>query len=129
MKESSKNWLRIAKYDLKTADINFKADQYIACIEKCHNSLEKLLKGLISENDESPKKVHDLLLLASQAHITNLQSDIQSIFDELNDMYMSTRYPDEFLEIEQEISKPKTQDLLSKTKETFKWLEQKIKEK
>ncbi|MDA0773172.1 MAG: HEPN domain-containing protein [Cyanobacteria bacterium] len=40
MKKITQNWLKIAKYDLKTADINFKAGQYLASVEKCHNALE-----------------------------------------------------------------------------------------
>ncbi len=126
MKPSTENWLRIAKYDLKTAEVTFKAGQYLACVEKCHNALEKLLKGILQEQGKSIKKIHDLLALASEAVIGNLQQDLKQTLDELNDCYMHTRYPDEFIEMEQEISKPKSKDILTRTKKIFIWLEKSI---
>jgi HEPN domain-containing protein len=65
------------------------------------------------------------LRLASIAVLENLKVEIQELLDELNDIFMATRYPDEFLEIEEKITKEKCLDLLEKTKETFKWLEKK----
>ena len=96
MKKDSENWLKIARYDLKVADDCFKAANYLTCLEKCHNALEKLLKGIISENSLETRKIHDLLRLASEALLTNLQTEALDLFQELNSIYMSTRYPDEF---------------------------------
>lgn len=99
MSKASENWLKIAKYDLKTAMVNFKAGQYLAAVEKCHNSLEKLLKGIITDNGQVPSKIHNLLKLTSEALIENLQEEIKALFNQLNQIYMSTRYPDELEEI------------------------------
>ena len=53
MKPQTKNWLKIAKYDLKAAKDNFKASNYLKVVEACHSSLEKLLKGIIVEHGKS----------------------------------------------------------------------------
>ncbi len=126
MKKDSENWLKIARYDLKVADDCFKAANYLTCLEKCHNALEKLLKGIISENSLETRKIHDLLRLASEALLTNLQTEALDLFQELNSIYMSTRYPDEFEVILEQLDKSRTETILNKTKRTFTWLEKKL---
>ncbi len=128
MKDSTQNWIKIAKVELRAADSLYKDANYIKSIEHCHAALEKMLKGLISEKNEIPAKIHDLLKLASVAILENIKIETKDLFDELNEIYMSTRYPDEFVEVEKEISEPKTKDILEKTKKTFKWIEKKIEE-
>jgi len=126
LKKDTYNWLKIAEYDLKAAQVSFDGAMYLTCVEKCHNSLEKLLKGIITEHGQIPSKIHNLLKLTSEALIDNLQEDIKSLFNELNQVYISTRYPDELTEIEELLSKPETEKILKATKEIFKWLEKKI---
>lgn len=127
MRRATENWLRIAKAELKAAQSLFNDSNHIKSTEHCHAALEKILKAIITENEQVPAKIHDLLKLASIAIIENLQIEVQDLLDELNDIFMATRYPDEFLEIEAKITQEKNLDLLEKTKETFKWLEKKIK--
>ncbi len=126
MKEASANWLTIAKKDLKVANDNFGMANYLTCIEKCHAALEKLLKGIITENNNSPSKVHNLLRLAGEAVIINLQEDTKKLFDELSDCYISLRYPDDYYEVEQEYNQEKTKHILKETKRVFTWLESKL---
>jgi HEPN domain-containing protein len=73
MKRATENWLKIARYDLKVADDNYKLENFITVVEKCHSSLEKLLKGIITENNQEPNKIHDLLRLSSEAMVTEIQ--------------------------------------------------------
>ncbi len=128
MQTSSENWLKIAKYDLKVAGDCFKSKNYIAAVEKCHNALEKLLKGIITESNREPAKVHDLLRLASEALITNLQSDAKDLMQELNMIYINTRYPDEFDMIYEQLDKNESEKLIKQTRSLFKWLEKKLTE-
>ena len=46
MKIKSANWLKIARYDLRAAELAFGVGLHLTCVEKCHSSLEKLLNGL-----------------------------------------------------------------------------------
>lgn len=126
MKPETENWLKIAKSDLKIAELCFKNNCHSKTIEQCHACLEKLLKGIIAErNDIQPPKIHDLLELVSRTLISNIQDDIKTLFDELNDLYISTRYPDNF-DIIENISKGRSADILKQTKEVFKWLQKQI---
>lgn len=126
MKKQTENWLKIAKYDLKSADLNYRGGQYLTAVEKCHNALEKLLKGIITENNDTPSRIHNLLKLAAEALIDNLKEEIKILFTELNHYYSNTRYPDDFVEMEEEISEPTTKKILDDTKGVFKWLEKKL---
>jgi len=126
VKEASANWLTIAKKDLKVAQDNYKIENYLTCVEKCHAALEKLLKGIIAENNNSPSRIHNLLRLASEAVISNLQDDTKKLFDELSDCYISIRYPDEYYEVEKEYNQEKTNQIPKETKRVFSWLEKKL---
>ncbi|MFZ4084927.1 MAG: HEPN domain-containing protein, partial [Vampirovibrionia bacterium] len=54
MKKDTDNWLKIAKYDLRAAQVSFDGEMYLTCVEKCHNAVEKLLKGIITEHGKVP---------------------------------------------------------------------------
>jgi len=71
---------------------------YLTCIEKCHDALEKLLKGIITENDKQPLKIHDLLRLVSEALV------------------------------EKSLDEVETGRIFKETKRIFSWLEKKLKQ-
>ena len=127
MKKATENWLKIAKRDLKVAEDNLALKNYTTTIEKCHAALEKLLKGIITENNQIPNKIHNLLKLASEAVITNLQDDMKKLFDELSDCYFSLRYPEDIDEVDEKYNEERTKFILKETKRIFLWLEKKIK--
>lgn len=126
MKKKSENWLKIARYDLKAAQLAYDGNLYLTCIEKCHDALEKLLKSIITENDKQPQKIHDLLRLATEAIVGNLQQDILDVLNDLNNIYMSTRYPDEIEIIEKSLDDDETKRIFKETKRIFIWLEKKL---
>lgn len=125
MKPETENWLKIARYDLKAAKGNYQIELYLKVFENCHAALEKLLKGIINEKEEPPK-IHNLLKLCSKALIDDLQKDVKSTLDDLNNVYISTRYPKNFDEINSYLSKERTEETLRQTERIFKWLEKKI---
>lgn len=127
MVDQTTNWLKIAKYDLKAANDSFTCGNYLTCIEKCHNALEKILKAIIASQNQSPSKIHALLRLSSEAVIENLQTDIKKFFDELDTMYISTRYPEDFEMLQASINEEDANRILKETKRIFTWLEKKIK--
>ncbi len=127
MEKESENLLKIAKYDLKTAKVALENALFVKVYENSHSALEKLLKSLILSNHQRPEKIHDLIRLAGVAVIENLQEDMQEILDELNTIYMSTRYPEDFEQIEAELSEEKARIMFKETKRVFTWLEKKLK--
>ena len=71
-------------------------------------------------------KIHDLLRLSSEAMVVGIQDDSLRVMRELDQVYMSTRYPDEYELLHKDLDKDKTFLILTKTKEVFKWLEKKL---
>jgi HEPN domain-containing protein len=126
MKRKSANWLKIARYDLRAAELAFGVGLHLTCVEKCHSSLEKLLKGLIVEQDKEPARIHDLLRLISKVVVENLQNDIYKTLDDLNGLFMLTRYPDDIELMEDMLNEAYVQHILSETKRIFRWLEKKL---
>lgn len=127
MKKQTENWLKVAKYELRTAEVLFEQELYLKSVEHCHAALEKLLKGIISENGGEVQRIHDLLRLASEALIENLQSDIKEILDEINRCYMVSRYPDDIDELIEEINNTEGKRILEGTKRIFIWLNKRLK--
>ena len=123
----SDNWYKIATRDLKYAHDNFSMGNYPLSIEKCHDSLEKLLKAIISFNGNKVQKIHDLLRLTSEALIDNLQNDIKVVLDDMDSCYFTLRYPVDIDEVEEDFGKEKAEEILKETNRIFKWLEKKIK--
>ena len=127
MKKETENWLKIAINDLKVAETLLKEGLYLNVVEHSHAALEKLIKGLIVEQkDIQPPKIHDLLRLASLTLIENIQVDMQKTLDELNDLYLSTRYSGDFDKLVKALHKGKVEELFNKSKEVFKWIQKKI---
>lgn len=126
MKKATENWLKIAKRDLKYAHDNLVIENYILSIEKSHSALEKLLKAIIIEQNKIPSRIHNLLKLASEAVITNLQDDMLALLDELTDSYIPMRYPDDIDELEKKYTKDTCTKIVKDTERIFKWLEKKI---
>jgi len=77
----------------------YKGEMALTCIEKCHDALE------------------------------NLQNDILVILNELNTIYMTTRYPDEIEIIEKSLDDEETTRIFTETKRIFSWLEEKLHKK
>ena len=127
MKPQTENWLKIARYDLKVAKGCLKNRFYLTVFENCHAAIEKLLKGIITENTKSkPPKIHNLLRLVSIALLEDLAKETKSLFDDLNNIYIATRYPKDFEELQDYLSKDKAIETYKKVERIFKWLEKKI---
>lgn len=127
MKPETENWLKIARYDLKVAKGNLNLGFYLKVFENCHSALEKLIKGIITENQKKePPKIHNLLKLCSLGLIETVKKDIKNTLNELNNFFIMSRYPDNFDEVNRLLSKEKAKDLYNKTERIFKWLEKKI---
>ena len=127
MKPETENWLKIARYELKAAKSLLKNNLFLKVIEHCHAALEKVIKGIITENkSKEPPKIHNLLKLCSLAVIEEVKKDIQDTLNQLNNFFIMTRYPENFDEVNKLLSKEKVKDIYNKTERIFKWLEKKI---
>lgn len=128
MKKETENWLKIALNDLKSARTLLKEGLHLNAVEHSHAALEKLIKGIITEQKGlQPPKVHALLKLVSLTLIQNVEDDIKKFLIELDASYISVRYPDDIERISLKFTKNETEGVVRKTESIFKWLEKQLK--
>ncbi len=99
-------WFKLALYDLETARVMFETGRYRYVPFMCQQAIEKVLKGIISEN-LTPPRIHNLVRLSKLAEI-NFTSDEIKKLDILSDLYMKVRYPDLI-----NVSKERAKELLN----------------
>ncbi len=110
-------WFKQAEYDLDTAEAMFKARKYIYTVFMCHLSIEKALKGLYAKKfKKDPPRIHNLNYFCELVEIS-LEKDLQEFIDNLNDLSVPTRYPDELEKLLNDYKKDDTYIVLEKTKE------------
>lgn len=128
MKKETENWLKIAHNDLKSAKALLKEGLNLNAIEHSHAALEKLIKGIITEQKGvQPPKVHALLKLVSLTVIQNLEDDIKKFLVELDASYISVRYPDDIEKLSLKFTRSETEEVVRKVENIFKWLERQLK--
>src|SRR6056297_838092 len=94
-------WLKIASYDLKTAEAMLDSKRFLYVGFMCHQSIEKILKGIYSKkfNEISPK-IHNLARLLKMIKLENeIPNNYVELINELNPLNIATRYPDQELDI------------------------------
>jgi len=117
-------WFKQADYDLETAEAMFKAGKYIYTVFMCHLSIEKALKGLYAKKfKKDAPKIHNLNYFCDKIEI-ELCKDFQDFIDNLNDLSVPTRYPDELEKLLKDYKKRDTERVLRKTKELLKCLKE-----
>jgi HEPN domain-containing protein len=115
--KTSEEWFRQAEYDLGTAEAMFDAGRYIYTVFMCHLSIEKALKRLYAKKfKKDPPKIHNLNYFCELVEIV-LEKDLQEFIDNLNDLSVPTRYPDELDKLLKDYKKEDTFKVLEKTKE------------
>ena len=121
----AQEWLRQSSYDMKTAEAMFKSKRYIYAVFMCHLSIEKVLKGLYTQNlEEAPPKSHNLIFLIEKIQL-ELPEDIYDFVFMLNGLSVATRYPDDLQNLLKVYNKAKTRKVLDRAKEVLKWIKEK----
>ncbi|MBI4722573.1 MAG: HEPN domain-containing protein [Candidatus Stahlbacteria bacterium] len=121
-----KEWFNQANYDLQTAEAMFKTGRYIYTVFMCHLSIEKALKGLYAKNfQKSPPKTHDLNYLSKEINLM-FSEELKIFMDNLNDLSIPTRYPDELDKLLTQYKKDRTEKVLNQTKVLLLWLKEKL---
>lgn len=119
-------WFKQANYDLDTAKAMFETGRYIYAVFMCHLSIEKALKGLYTKSfQKDPAKTHDLNYLCKKINI-RLPEELQKFMDDLNDLSVPTRYPDELEKLLKQYNKIRTERILKLTKDLLSWLKEKM---
>jgi HEPN domain-containing protein len=119
-------WLSQADYDLKTARSMFRSRRYIYSIFFCHLTIEKALKGVYAfKLEKDPPKTHNLNYLCEQMELS-VPENFQDFIDNLNNLSVPTRYPDQLQKLLKDFKKDLTRKMFRQTKEVLEWLKKKI---
>lgn len=117
-------WLKQADYDLDTAYAMFEAGRFIYTVFMCHLSIEKALKGLYAKKfEKDPPKIHNLNYFCEKIEIA-IEKEWQDFIDNLNDLSVPTRYPDELERLLRDYKEKDTKGVLERTKGLLLWLKQ-----
>ena len=124
-------WLKIASYDLKTAEAMLNSKRFLYVGFMCHQSIEKILKGIYSKKfNEIPPKIHNLARLLKMIKLENeIPNNYVELINELNPLNIATRYPDQELDIINNLDYEYSSKLLERTRRLFKWFKEKLQSK
>ena len=126
MSNQENYWLKIAQYDLDTADSMLKTGRYLYVGFMCHQSIEKLLKGIYSNKFNSvPPRIHNLARLLVDLD-KEIPVDLLDFLNDLNPLNIATRYPDEGLDLIIDIDLDFATALLNNGRRLFSWLKSKL---
>jgi HEPN domain-containing protein len=93
-----KYWIDLAESDLAAAKLLLSGDMLLHVAFNCHQAVEKALKAVIAwglPEDEIPPKIHNLVMLASNASIKDkLSGEQKLLLRKLNSLNIESRYPD-----------------------------------
>ena len=121
------HWVERSEYDLDTAKAMLNTGRYLYVGYMCQQTIEKLLKGMIAQQNKENLPIHNLNRLAEVAEIANLLSLEQNNFlAELTPFCIEARYGDFKESLSEILDKEKAEIIYQQTREFFKWLYQKI---
>ena len=119
-------WMKQADYDVETAKAMLDAGRYVYCVFMAHLAVEKALKSIyIKHLKVHAPKTHSLVHLSQTAKISFTQ-DLKEFIENLDEISIPTRYPEELDKILQTYGKPKADSVLQKARETILCLKQEL---
>jgi HEPN domain-containing protein len=105
-----------------------KAGRYLYVGFMCHQSIEKLLKGIYSNKYNTvPPRIHNLAKLLKLVGLDKeIPQDLLEFLNELNPLNIATRYPDEDFDLIKDIDHDYATALLKNCGRLFTWLKGKL---
>jgi HEPN domain-containing protein len=126
--EKTKKWLERVDYDLQTAVAMLNSGRYIYTIFMCQQAVEKAMKAYISNTGNEILPIHNLRRLAENSGlISELNEEKLIKLDFLSQYYINSRYKEDITELSKGITKEFSEEIIVFTKETVKWVIQKMK--
>ena len=120
-----KYWNNSATKDFDTAEYLHKGGKFEACLFFCHLSLEKILKGIVvQENQQVAPYTHDLEKLSKIANLT-LTEDQKKNLRIITGFNIEGRYSDIQLQFQEKYTQEYVEKYFKISKNLFKWLQKK----
>ena len=130
MKDITERWLVFVDNDLNlvraiVTDLKHKE----VVVFHLQQALEKIIKAYIQEiKDIEPPKIHNLSTLIDISSL-NLNNDDLILLQDLNRLYVESRYPDNIKELEDYLTKEKIEELYNFTERLVLWIRNKLSSK
>jgi HEPN domain-containing protein len=120
-------WLDIADYDIQTARSLHHSGRYLYTVFMCQQAIEKIFKAnyMGKFSKEAPFS-HNLVYLNSLLELGTSDKQLK-IIAELTTYYIEGRYPTYKKKLSALINEAKSESILKKTEELFKWFKSKLK--
>jgi HEPN domain-containing protein len=121
------HWVERAEYDLETAKSMLDTGRYLYVGYMCQQAVEKVLKGIIAQQNKENLPIHNLNRLAQVAGIENdLNAGQFNFLAELTPYCIEARYGDYRESLSEIINEQRAREVYAKTQEIFQWLYRKI---
>lgn len=128
MDSITRQWIERAEYDLKSIPSVLDGRRYLYVAFMCQQSLEKMLKAVISSQGKAPPFVHNLVRLAQDANCYEaLEENQRVLLADLNPYYIKARYGEYKQALSKVCTGRKAKYFFEQTKELVKWLKQETK--
>lgn len=121
------HWVERAEYDLETAKSMLDTGRYLYVGYMCQQAVEKVLKGIIAQQNKENLPIHNLNRLAQVAGIENdLNAGQFNFLAELTPYCIEARYGDYRESLSEIINEQRAREVYAETQEIFQWLYRKI---
>lgn len=122
-----RQWLERAKYDLETARGMIRIRKYLYTAFMCQQSLEKLLKAILSDQKKNPPPIHNLPRLAELAGLLKqCNTNDAGLLAELTPFSIKARYGEYKKKLSEICDRRTALDYLQRTERMFRWLTQQV---
>lgn len=116
-------WCNLALYDLETAQAMLDAKRYLYVGFMCHQAVEKVLKAIyVKKRNEVPPRIHNLARLLKLADLDEIPPSQLEVIHKLSPLNIAGRYPDEELNIHDDLTPEYSREILSSTRGLYEWL-------
>jgi len=126
IEEKINYWIDLAEYDLETAKAMLSTGRYLYVGFMCHQVIEKILKAFYWKilKDEPPY-IHNLSILSKKTELFDrFSADQKDFLDYLEPLNIRGRYPRDKSELLQFLTDDKSQMIITKTEDIYKWIQQ-----
>ncbi len=122
------NWLRLADYDLATAQAMLQAKRLLYVGFMCQQAIEKVLKACYVEyHGTTPPYTHNLLRLAAELPWKeDIGERMLETLETLNSYYIESRYTEDIQELAKALTETKASEILEFTRGLFGWIKSKM---
>ena len=124
--KDAQEWMKQAEYDLKSAEILLKGKRYLHVVFLCHLAVEKALKGIYAHRfRKDPPRIHNLNYFVDILKLEPSE-DLIKFLNQLSDLSVPTRYPEEIADLEREYNQAIGKAALKRGKEFVAWIKKMI---